>query len=105
MVYSPLALDDLDGIWDYLAVDQGVPSATRAVVGAIVDRVSQLSAFPLSGTPLVTPYTPESQYRYVVAKGYLAFYRVQEGIVYVDRVLHMRRDCVSALLGEVDDAE
>ena len=43
MVYSPLALDDLDGIWDYLAVDQGVPSAARAVVGAIVDRVSQLS--------------------------------------------------------------
>ncbi len=70
-----------------------------------MDRVSQLSAFPLSGTPLVTPYAPESQYRYVVAKGYLAFYRVQEGIVYVDRVLHMRRDCVSALLGEVDDAE
>ena len=105
MVYSPLALDDLDGIWDHLAVDQGVPSAARAVVGAIMDRVSQLSLFPLSGTPLVTPYTPESQYRYVIAKSHLAFYRVQEGIVYVDRVLHMRRDCVSMLLDGVDDAE
>ena len=105
MVYSPLALDDLDGIWDHLAVDQGAPSAASAVVGAIMDRVSQLSLFPLSGTPLVTPYTPESQYRYVIAKSHLAFYRVQEGIVYVDRVLHMRRDCVSMLLDGVDDAE
>ena len=105
MVYSPLALDDLDGVWDHLAVDQGAPSAARVVVGAIMDRVSQLSLFPLSGTPLVTPYTPESQYRYVIAKSHLAFYRVQEGIVYVDRVLHMRRDCVSMLLDGVDDAE
>ena len=101
VVYSPLARDDLDEIWDYIALEQGVPAAAQAVVTAIVDRISQLSSFPLLGTPLAEDGLAERQYRYVLAKGYLAFYRRADRVIYVDRILHSRRDYMRALLGEV----
>lgn len=96
--YSPLALQDLDEIWDYVEVELGKPSAARRAVEAIMERVSLLGDFPLSGTPLSSVCPMETEYRFVVAGNYLAFYRVSDGKVRVDRVLHSRRDYLRTLL-------
>lgn len=96
--YSPLAQQDLDEIEDYIATELGSPIAASRTVEGILDRVDLLARFPESGTPLSSICSIQSPYRYVSANGYLAFYRVADA-VYVDRVLHQKRDFLRVLLG------
>lgn len=90
--YAPEALKDLDDIWEYIHSDLGNPDAADNTVNAILDRVEALREFPYSGAPLDAISRICSDYRFVKAGNYLAFYRVCEGIVYIDRVLYERRN-------------
>lgn len=104
IVYAPLAIEDLDGIWDYLAVECGNEAAAAKTVDAIMTRVELLSDFPESGTPLDARCIIHSSYRFVASGHHLAFYRIGEGCVYVDRVLDGRSDYLRKLLGLDDSA-
>lgn len=46
VVYSPLALQDLDDIWDYIAVEKDNPAAAERIVEGILARIDLLSSFP-----------------------------------------------------------
>lgn len=96
--YSPLALQDLDNIWSYIALELKNPKAAQHTIGSILATVSRLSTFPDSGTPLSALYPIRTGYRYVSSGNYLAFYR-HEGDVYVDRVLYAGSDYLKTLLG------
>lgn len=62
VVYSPLALQDLDDIWDYIAVKKDNPAAAERIVGGILARIDLLSSFPESGTPLSSIHPLRSDY-------------------------------------------
>lgn len=96
--YSPLAQQDLAEISDYIAEELGSPITAAGIVEEILDRVDLLAQFPESGTPLSSICSIQSSYRFVISHGYLAFYRVLDA-VYVDRILHQRRDYLRVLLG------
>lgn len=96
--YAPEALKDLDDIWEYIHSDLGNPDAADNTVNAILGRVEALREFPYSGAPLDAISRICSDYRFVKAGNYLAFYRVCEGIVYIDRVLYERRNYLRILL-------
>ena len=97
--YSPEALKDLDEIWEYINSDLCNPDAADHTVNAILDKTESLREFPYSGAPLDTISRIHSDYRFVPANNFLAFYRVQDEVVYIDRILYERRDCLRILLG------
>ncbi len=101
--YTAEALQDLDAIWDYIASDLQSVAAAERTVNRILDDVDQLETYAELGPPLSAIADVESDYRFLVTGGYLTFYRVQGSDVYVDRVLHGRRDYLRLLFGDVQD--
>jgi len=97
--YSPEALKDLDEIWEYINSDLCNPDAADHTINAILDKTEALRQFPYIGSPLDTISRIHSDYRFVSANNFLAFYRVQDEEVYIDRILYGRRDCLRILLG------
>ena len=97
--YSPEALKDLDEIWEYINSDLCNPDAADHTVNTILDKTEALREFPYRGSPLDTISHIYSDYCFVTANNFLAFYRVQDEVVYIDRILYGRRDCLRILLG------
>ena len=104
VVYAPLAIEDLDAIWEYLGVDCENEAAATKTVDAIMNRIDTLSSFPESGTPLDARCIIHSSHRFVVSGHYLAFYRTGNGRVYVDRILDGRTDYLRHPFGLDDSA-
>ena len=102
VVWSPLAVSDLDTIWDWIAVENGEPSAADKVIMAILDRVDGIVDFPYATAPLDTVCSIRSDWRFVEAHGYLAFFRVDDNHVYVDHVLSGKSDYLRKLFGVND---
>ena len=95
--YSKAALDDLDDIWAYIALELLNPDAAGNTVNGIMDTIDRLAGYPLSGTPLNALLDIESDYRFVFYRSYLAFYHIEANAVRIDRVLYEGREIVKAL--------
>lgn len=102
VVWSPLAVTDLDAIWEWVAVESGEPSSADRTVGAIVDRMDEVATFPLASAALDSACRIRFDWRFVSKRGYLVFFRVGDGRVYVDRVLSGRSDYLRKLFGVED---
>lgn len=95
--YSPLALNDLDEIWEYITEELMNPSAAENTVNEIMDAVETLADFPDAGARLVFDGDLDSGYRFVIYKNYMAFYHTQNDMIYVDRVIYGKRDYMKVL--------
>lgn len=101
--YSPRALKDLDGIWDYIEKELCNPSAAQNTVEGIMDKIDILMSFPEVGAKLEFENGLNSGYRYVSFKNYIAFYRLgSDDIVYIDRVVYSGRDYMRILFPNID---
>ena len=86
-VFSPLAVQDLDGILQYIAADR--PAAAVAFVNKLKDTCNLLAKYPLIGSS-----------REELAKGlrafscgsYVIYFRPRGKTVRIERVLHGARD-------------
>ena len=89
--YSQAAIRDLDRIWNEVyEASKEADIATRYVDG-LMDCVAEKRAFPKSGAPLYYE-NGFTGYYYVVFKAYMAFYRIVEERILVDRVVFGRSD-------------
>lgn len=95
--YSPQALDDLEEIWSYIHDELCNPSAARNTIDGILKAVERLKVFTGAGAVLSFSDGINSGYRFVMYSNYLAFYRVIESDVYVDRIIYGKRDYMSIL--------
>lgn len=95
--YSPESLQDLDDIWDYIAMELGNPDAAMNVVDNIMDTIDKLQDFSEIGTRLSSIAGIENDYRFLVCSNYLAFYRTNSQNVYIDRILYNKRDYLCIL--------
>lgn len=100
--YSPLALKDLDEIWDYITNELMNPSAADNTVNGIMDMIDGLDGFPETGSRLLFDDGLDSGYRFIVFKNYLAFYHIQEKLIYVDRVMYGKRDYMRVLFSDME---
>ena len=95
--YSPQAQLDLDEIFDYFAGALGNPEKGASVVSGILAAARKIpgraTRFPPVG-PL--PFTAD-EYRFSQVGSYVIFFRVEDEVVFVDRVLNNRRDYMSLL--------
>ena len=88
---SPLAEQDLEEIWLYVAEESSLATADR-LIDAIVDRFALLVEQPAMGRS-----RPEfgAGVRAFVVESYVIYYR-HDGDVLIARVLHGRRDQLAA---------
>ena len=97
--FSPMSLQDLDEIWEYVAITLENRQAAGKIVDDILDKVQLLEDFPEMGTPMYRQTGIGSEYRFLICGSYLVFYRPSEASVYIDRILYRKRECVRILLG------
>ena len=95
--YSEAAALDIEGIGDYISDEQHRPGAALKMVESILDAIDKLADFPHLGAPLTARVGVDTDYRYLVCNNYLVFYRLLDDKVFIDRVLHGKRDYVSIL--------
>ena len=105
LYYSPEAMSDLDEIWNYISKDLQNPAAARNTVEAILATAEKLKEFSEIGPFLNVITEFESDYRFLVCGNYLAFYRVTESEVKIDRVLYGGRDYLRVLFGNPSECE
>jgi len=103
VILSPKAEMDLEQIGDYISQQSGSNKTALSIIRKIKSRIDELESFPLIGKPLAAFVVEDTDYRFLGCGSYLAFYRVKNNDVFIDRVLHGRQDYISILLGDVHE--
>ena len=103
--YSQAALHDLEDIGDYINMELKNPTAAHNTVTRILNAIDKLESSPYLGSQLSARYENAGNYRYLVCGNYLVFYRYEEPVVHIDRILYGKRNYLSILFGEVSEDE
>lgn len=83
IIWADPAIQDLDSIADYIALDK--PDAARRLVRRVLDAVRKLRRFPRMGSiPAELRGLP---YRQLVVPPCRIFYRIEEKVIYIVHVL------------------
>jgi toxin ParE1/3/4 len=98
VVWTEPALNDLDGIADYIALDN--PAAARELVKRVFGHVEQLRSHPDSGSK--PPELRGWRYRQIVEPPCRVFYRRDGDTVYVLYVMRGERQFHRVSLTERD---
>ncbi len=99
LLYSSEALNDLDEIWTYINNELQNPAAAKKIVSDILDTIEKVQDFAEIGPPLFMITEFESDYRFLVCGKYIAFYRVMDIEVHIDRVFYGRLNYMRILFG------
>ncbi len=100
---SPEAKNDLAQIKVYISQELCNPKAALNLVSNITKKIRGLSEYPEIGSPLSSILNIQTDYRFLVCANYLIFYRYEDGIVFVSRILYGRRDYMRILFGNLPD--
>lgn len=94
--YSKSAIRDLDRVWSEVYEASKNFEITANYVNDLMNKVESKADYPESGTPL---YYEDSftGYYYIVFKAYIAFYRLENNKMLIDRVLFGRSDYIRDL--------
>jgi toxin ParE1/3/4 len=96
LIWTDPALDDLDGIAEYIALDN--PTAAGLLVEHVLNRVDRLERFPKSGKR--PPELLRTPYREVVVPPCRIFYRVEGDTIFILHVMRAERLLRQFLLKE-----
>lgn len=102
---SPKTKDDLAEIKDYISKELGNPQAAINLVSKIAKKIRGLTEYPGIGSPLSSVLDIQTDYRFLVCDNYLIFYRYEDGIVFVSRILYGRRNYTRILFGDLLEDE
>ncbi|MBQ13339.1 MAG: type II toxin-antitoxin system RelE/ParE family toxin [Gammaproteobacteria bacterium] len=98
IVWTEPALDDLEEIANYIALDK--LSAAQRLVQKIFDRIDLLSESPNSGRRV--PELSRSKYKEVIVGPCRIFYRFSDDTVYVLHVMRAEREMRKYMLQDRD---
>lgn len=101
IVWTEPALNDLDAIADYIALDK--PDAARELVRHVFAHVEQLIDHPDSGSK--PPELPGSRYRQIVEPPCRVFYRKDGGTIYILYVMRGERQFHKDTLSKRDPGD
>lgn len=97
IIYTPIAVDDMDEIFSYISKDNIVRAEN--LLNKITDGIIGLAVFPTMGSVLSEDeyILINRGYRFIVVQPYLVFYRIIDNNVIIHRILHGRRDYLREL--------
>lgn len=98
LIYAPKALDDLQGIKDYIVGQFGADRA-KGIIRDITITVRQLEMFPEEGSHLEKLIDYPTDYRFLVVKPNYIFYRIESDMVKIVRILNEKQDFLQILFG------
>lgn len=98
IIWTEAALDQLDDIAEYIALDN--PAAASALVKRVFAKVDRLERFLNSGRE--PPELPNSVYREIVCSPCRLFYRSEKNIVLVIHVMREETQLRRYFLGDDD---
>ena len=101
-VLSTEAKQDLKDIQKYISEEQESPQIALKVIESILDRIERLLVFPNTGTLLSPKVNFPTNYRYAKAVSHLIFYRHERNKIYVDRIIHEKRNYITILFPELE---
>jgi len=84
IIWSPLAVDRLSEIAEYIAMDN--PAAAEKWVNMVFKKVEELQNFPESGR--IVPETKNKSIRELIYGNYRIIYRVEKGAISVLTIRH-----------------
>lgn len=93
--FLPAANEDLNEIFDYILLEN--PAAAEEILEKIISALNHLRTFPHAGIKLTQVSVEHFQFRMVVIKPYIAFYRFIDDKVLIYRILHEARDAINIL--------
>ena len=96
--YSPLALADLDKVWDEVFEASKDYDVTDNYISELLDKMDEISKHPKTGELLIFDDVFTGIY-YVTYKKYSAFYRIRPDYIEVGRVLYNRSDYIKRIIG------
>lgn len=85
VIWADAALNDLDAIAEYIALDN--PAAASKLVEQVLNQTDRLADFPRSGR--IPPELPDSVYREILVPPCRIFYRGDSDRVFI---LHVMRE-------------
>lgn len=94
--YSKTAIRDLDRVWAEVFDASKSYDVTSGYMDGLMDKVEAKADFPKSGAPL---YYEDNftGYYFVLFQAYMVFYRLEENVMLVDRVLFGKSDYMNYL--------
>jgi toxin ParE1/3/4 len=102
---SPEAKNDLAKIKDYISQELCNPQAAVNLASRITKKIRGLSGNPGIGASLSSIMDIQTDYRFLVCTHYLIFYRYEDEVVFVSRILYGRRDYMRILFGNLPEDE
>lgn len=96
--FSHEAVKDLQQIKAYINEELLSAQSADNTINKIMKNIRMLGNFPNSA-PSLSDVGFKTDYRYLVCGNYVAFYRVENEVVYIVRVLYGRRDFMRILFG------
>lgn len=94
--YSKSAIRDLDRVWSEVFEASKNQKITTKYLNDFMNKIEAKADYPKSGSPLYYE-NGFTGYYYVVFKAYLAFYRIENNLMLVDRVLLGKSDYIRIL--------
>ena len=94
---APQAAEDLLEIKNYIEDKLQNPIAAHNTISKIVETYENLAVFPNVGLPVEKYVLFPTDYKFVLANNYSIFYRIEDEIIRVIRILYSRRDFVRIL--------
>lgn len=98
-------MNDLNEIWEYIVSELCNVNAAEHTIKTILDTVERLENFSALGAPLSSITSLENDYRFLVSKSYLIFYRINGHEIYIDRILYSRRNYMYILFPDLPPSE
>ena len=88
--FTPIAGDDLDGIYRYISEHLVAPKAANDLMDDIEASIMRLKDFPCSGSPVSDDILNSRGYRKLIVKNYIVFHLIDEAEkqVVIMRVLY-----------------
>lgn len=96
--FSPESLKDLAALKDYISNQFGEKSSIENL-SKVMDGIETLKQFPYQGASILERYGISSDYRYLFIHKNYVFYRVENDILKIIRVLDERRNFLQILFG------
>nr|QDS03346.1 Type II toxin-antitoxin system RelE/ParE family toxin [uncultured bacterium] len=97
---APQAAADLLEIKDYIEKELQNSIAAHNTISKIIETYENLTAFPNGGIPVDKYVSFPTDYKFVLANNYSIFYRIEDEVIRIVRILYSRRDFIRILFGE-----
>lgn len=95
VVLTRKAITDIKSIYDYVYEDS--PQNAEALKAEILKSIKYLEHFPNMGRSLTSKVGFKTEYRYLISDKYLIFYKLDNNLVKIYRVISSNMDYIKIL--------